>query len=237
MDSWMGSPGHRDNILDKWHKKVNIGLAWDRYNFKAIQHFEGDYIHYDQLPSIENGILALSGTTKNGVAFSGVRDLGVQIYYDAPPYELTRGQVSRTYCYDLGLQIAGLRYPPGGNSYYSTHTYTAWHEPCPSPYDVPPDSAAPRSHGEAHQFWLDAVRASLEYPGHSVVARWITAMEWTASGESFSVKADLRDLLAMHGDGVYSLIVWGKIAGEDVPMSEYSIFHGVTPPEGYSEER
>ena len=234
MNSWMGSPGHRDNILDKWHKKVNIGLAWDRYNFKAIQHFEGDYVRYDQVPGIENGILALSGTTKNGAAFSGVRDLGVQIYYDAPPYKLTRGQVARTYCYDLGLPIAGLRYPPGGNSYYPTHTYTALHEPCPSPYEVPPDSAAPRSHGEANQFWLDAVRASLEYPDHSVVVRWITAMEWTASGESFSFRADLRDLLAMHGDGVYSLIVWGKIAGEDVPISEYSIFHDVTPPGVYS---
>ncbi len=30
------SPGHRRNILGKWHKKVNIGLAWDQYNFKAI---------------------------------------------------------------------------------------------------------------------------------------------------------------------------------------------------------
>ena len=39
MRRWMGSPEHRDNILD--HKKVNIGLAWDKYNLKAVQHFEG----------------------------------------------------------------------------------------------------------------------------------------------------------------------------------------------------
>lgn len=32
---WMLSWGHRRNILDKHHKKVNIGLAWDRYNLMA----------------------------------------------------------------------------------------------------------------------------------------------------------------------------------------------------------
>ena len=30
MEGWMDSPGHRRNILDPWHKKVNIGLAWDQ---------------------------------------------------------------------------------------------------------------------------------------------------------------------------------------------------------------
>ena len=28
MNGWMNGPGHRHNILGKWHKKVNIGLAW-----------------------------------------------------------------------------------------------------------------------------------------------------------------------------------------------------------------
>ena len=41
MEGWMDSPGHRRNILRPWHKKVNIGLAWDTHNFNAIQHFEG----------------------------------------------------------------------------------------------------------------------------------------------------------------------------------------------------
>ena len=62
MEGWMDSPGHRDNILDPWHRKVNIGLAWDRYNFQVVQHFEGDYVEYDQLPNIENGVLRISGT-------------------------------------------------------------------------------------------------------------------------------------------------------------------------------
>ena len=63
--------------------------------------------------------------------------------------------------------------------------------------------------------------------------RWITALEWTATGNEFSVRADLGELLSKYGNGVYSLIVWGKIGGEDVVISQYSIFHGITPPDTY----
>ena len=86
MDGWMDSPGHRRNILDPWHRKINVGLAWDHYNIVAVQHFEGGYVEYDQLPAIEDGVLAMSGTTKNGVMFEDEQDLGVQIYYDPPPH-------------------------------------------------------------------------------------------------------------------------------------------------------
>ena len=86
MVGWMNSPGHQRNILDKWHKKVNTGLAWDRYNFVAAQHFEGDYVEYDPIPAIEDGILTLSGTAKNGVAFENERDLSVHIR-DFPYWE------------------------------------------------------------------------------------------------------------------------------------------------------
>ena len=64
MAGWMNSAGHRRNILRKWHQKVNIGIAYDRYNTTMIQHFEGDYVAYDSMPSISNDILSLSGTTK-----------------------------------------------------------------------------------------------------------------------------------------------------------------------------
>ena len=76
VDGWMRSPGHRDNLLDGWHRKVNIGLAWDRYNFVAYQHFEGDFVEYETLPSMENGVLSVRGRTKNGIEFRRARDLG-----------------------------------------------------------------------------------------------------------------------------------------------------------------
>ena len=234
VDGLMSSPGHRRNILYPWHKKVNIGLAWDRYNISAVQHFEGDYVEYKELPVIENGILAISGTVKHGVTFEEESDLGVQIYYDPPPYTLTRGQVSRTYCYDSGRQVAGLRPPSRGNSYYTEDEFTKGYSPCPNPYDVPADAPAPRSPDEAHQFWQAAYDASQAREEIVIRVPWITALEWTATGNEFSVRADLDRLLSKHGNGVYSVAVWGIIKGEDVVISDYSIFHGITHPDTYS---
>ena len=104
MEGWMDSSGHRRNILDPHHKMVNIGLAWDEYNFIAVQHFEGDYVLFSALPTIQNGILSLFGSPKNGANLGGERGLGVQIFYDPLTHPLTRGQVARTYCYDSGLK-------------------------------------------------------------------------------------------------------------------------------------
>ena len=234
ISGWMSSPGHRRNILDKWHKKVNIGLAWDKYNILAYQHFEGDYVEYDQLPNIsEDGVLTIEGVTKNGAGFSRDRELGVQIYYDPPTHALTRGQVTRTYCYDNGLQIASLRWPLTGRSYWIEDEYLTTYSPCPDPYDVSADAPGPRSHDEAHRFWQEAYAASRANPDIPITVPWITALEWTVNREGFSVRADLSDLLAEHGDGVYTIMVWDDIGGEDAVISQYSIFYGVTPPDTY----
>ena len=143
MEGWMDSPGHRSNILGRWHKKINIGLAWDKYNFLAYQHFEGDYVEYNELPVIEDGVLRISGRTKNGARFNEDRDLGIQIFYDQPPHLLTRGQVTRTYCYDSGLQIAALREPLTGGWFWDEDEFTMSYKPCPNPYDVPVDAPGP----------------------------------------------------------------------------------------------
>ena len=234
MDGLMNSSGHRRQILYPAHKMVNIGLAWDRYNAKVVQHFEGDYVEYERLPTFSNGILSLSGYTRNGVRFSQEKDLGVQIYYDPPPHELTRGQVARTYCSDSGRKVASLREPLTGGYFWTTDTFTTTYNPCPSPYDVSPDAPPARSHDEAHQLWREAYNASQSRQSQSITVPWITASEWTANGTSFAVKADISKVLQRHGAGVYSLMIWGKIGGENAVISEYSIFHGVTPPDTYN---
>ena len=238
INGWMSSPGHRRNILDKHHKKVSIGMAWNRYNFLAFQHFEDDYVEYDKLPSIsDDGILSVSGLTKNGVSFGNERDLGVQIYYDQPPHALTRGQVARTYCYDGGLRVASLREPLSGNSYWPEDEYSTTYSPCPDPYDVSPDASAPRSHNEASAFWEQAYQASRNREEQILVVPWITSLDWSANGNLFSVAANISDILNEYGHGVYTIVVWGEIDGEDTVISEYSIFHGITPPDTYTPPR
>ena len=232
MDGWMGSPGHRRNLLDPWHKKANIGLAWDRYNFTAYQHFEGDYVRYDSLPQIRNGTLSLSGRAINELSFSNRKELGLQLYYDPPPHELTRGQASRTYCYDSGVQIAAFRYPLTGSSYWSEDAYFRPHTPCPNPYKVSPNAPGASSVTEAYRLH-DEAKTGLR-PSFPLTIPWITASEWTANGAAFSVVADISNLLSEHGPGVYTILLWGVIGGEDVLVSQYSVFYEVIPPDTYA---
>ena len=233
MESWMGSPGHRRNILDPQHKRVNIGLAWDRYNTAMYQHFEGGYVEYDRLPMISDGILALSGRTKNGVQFRQKRDLGLQIYHDPPPSALTRGQLARTYCYDNGRLVASLREPLTGEYRWTTHEFTTTYNPCPSPYDVATDTPAPRSSAEAHRAWQQAYNASQSRQPQSITVPWVTAKEWQARDASFAVRADISKILSRYGHGVYTVMLWADIDGARAVISEYSIFHGMTPPDTY----
>ena len=234
MRGWMGSPGHRRNILEPTHRKVNVGLAWDRYNITTFQHFEGDYVVYDGLPTIAGGQLRMQGTLKNGAGIHSDRDLGVQIFYDPPPHPLTRGQLSRTYCYSNGDMVAALRPPPGGNSYYSTHEFFQAFKSCPNPYDVPPDAPAPRSADDAHRHWQEAYDASQSRPRVPRIIPWITAKTWSGRGDSFDVVADLTGIIRQYGAGVYTIVVWARLMGGREVVSEYSIFHEITPPDGYT---
>ena len=234
MEGLMDSPGHRRNILNKWHRKANIGLAWDKYNFSAVQHFEGGYVEYDRPPEISSGTLSLSGRGTNGLHFSGKQDLGLQLYYDPPPHPLTRGQVSRTYCSGLGLQIAAFRYPLTGNRFWTENQSTKTHSSCPDPYDVPPDAPPPNTHDEAHAFWKQAYEASQNPEERTITVPWLTATNWEARGASFHITADVSGLLEEYGPGVYTILLWGEIGGEGTPVSEYSIFHEVAPPDTYT---
>ena len=192
MEALLASEGHRATIMYPFYRKVNIGLAWDVYNFKTVQLFEGDYVAYESLPAIKDGALELGGALKKGEwqlpAFNfhtllgtgegGARDpkLGVDIYYDPTPHALTVGQVARTYCYDFGRLVASVR-PPAGEGYYYEHDeFPFTYEQCPSPYDVPIDTPAPTSYEEAHAAWQSAYDQG--YTVKPITVPWLTAAHW-----------------------------------------------------------
>ena len=222
MAGWMSSRGHRDNLLGRWHRKVNIGIAWNRYNTMGFQHFEGDYVEYDQLPSIESGILTLAGNAKNGASVAR-DDSGVGIYYDPPPQPLTRGQLSRTYCYAHGLPVAFILKPLLENQSYLSDETTASHGHCLDPHRVSPEAAPPSSPEEAHRYWQQA-SSSISITT-AVTVPYMIASEWTAVRGSFSITADVSEVLASHGPGIYTVVFWGKLGGTKEIISEYSIFH------------
>lgn len=235
MGTLMESQGHRRNILDPLHRKVNVGLAWDSYNVVMIQQFEGDYIEFTATPTIASGILSMSGILTNGAEFVDIDDLYVQVYYDPPPHALTRGQASRTYCYDRGLQVGAIRRPLTDGSYWTRDSYPSETSPCPNPYDVPSMLPGARSVPEAHNLWRESYIEHQTMPSVSINVPWITASGWSVGQREFSVRADVGHLLAQNGAGVYTITLSATIGGEYAPVSDYSIFHGTDPPSGYGD--
>ena len=233
MTGLMNSPGHRRNILEKSHRKVNIGLAWDKYNLKAVQHFEGDYVEYKVLPKFDGSKLRVEGTVKNGARFDVGDTIPVQIFYDPPPHSLTPGQLSRTYCYGLGRPIAYVREPLTGGWYYDEDTLNTTYQSCTSPYDISPNAAAPQSPNQAHAHWRQAYNANLLMKETPAAMEAVTASVWRTGGSSFQITANFSKVLKTHGPGVYTVVLWGVLDGGIEIISEYSIFHDIPRPNGY----
>lgn len=95
--SLMDSPGHRRNILDKWHQKVNLGIAYDAERLDLVQQFEGDYLNFSEPPNISGNTLSMIGKVTLGTIGN------IDLYYDplsqplsvkqleAPPYDYAYG--------------------------------------------------------------------------------------------------------------------------------------------------
>ena len=211
--SLMGSRGHRVNILDPWHKKVSLGIACNRAVCAVVQQFEGDYISFRAKPHFSSGRLEFAGEMSDGFEISEV-----QIWYDRPPHAVTLGQLDTTRSYCHGLPVAFLNKPLlPGSSYNESSSLYNW-EVCQSPYDSPAD--IPRKKREGFE------TTSIPVPLAGVrQVPWITATSWNTQGHEFSVVADISDILNEHGPGIYTIHIWGKNAGQEVLLANYSIFY------------
>ena len=224
MDAWMDSPGHRRTILNEWARKVNIGIAWDRHNYVAYQQFEGDYVQYTRLPSVKNGILTLSGTTKTPVRFRERGDLSVSLRYHQPPRRLTGGQVWIAHCYGTETPIALFRWPLDPGWTYPDSSFTYEYTACLDPYDLPTNTPDQRSGREKAATYRQQHGYEVETKKR-FTAPWVTARKWVANGDTFHLEADIRDLLTQHGDGVYRVVLSGAVSdSQKIEFSSYSIF-------------
>ena len=227
MEVWMESKGHRETILKPRHRKVNIGLAWDNYNFRAVQQFEADYIEYTQLPQIFNGIFSMAGNLKNGANLEHGDHTRVILFYYPPPQQLTRGQIARVYGVCLGYKVAHLSYKSDGE------VQTTWNV-CITPDTYPSDSPSPDSAYDARKAWEEG-KAIWEATNTKVdiVSQRIKMSRFDPDTSNFVVEANIEPVLSRHGPGVYEVVVWGIAEREVVILSEYMIFHETPRPTKY----
>ena len=229
----MDSEGHRETMLDPLHRKVSIGIAVDR-GVWVVQHFEGDHVEFDELPSLDAGILSMSGLAGKGAQMD--EDVGVLIEYDPPVRELTIGQLEQTQCYNPGLPVAIVLKNPFDEydlddldvrdavnaGLDSLEDSPIPHEECRDPYKMPLEGNDTGTGGAEGRFGLDEPNEIFE---RDVYVSYLLAEEWVIddSGE-FSLRADIGDVVEQHGSGVYTISIVATAAGELSPISVYSVF-------------
>ena len=142
-----------DDLLDRWDRQVNIGLAWDDYNRKIVLQFAGNYAEYTQPPSLNYSVLFLfRQNPRRNQLRQQRRPSACRFTTTRPPQTLTPGQLARTDCYDRGLLVAALLPPQTDRErreFRRARDFTHIDESCPDPYAVPADAPPPNSPQES----------------------------------------------------------------------------------------
>jgi hypothetical protein len=102
--------GHTHNILNPFHNKVSIGVAYAQdKGLYFVEDFENDYIDWSKL-SVSNGVITMAGTlTKSELTLEKVA-----IYYDAPVSLTTQEIANPPYSGSYGVgSYVGLALPSG----------------------------------------------------------------------------------------------------------------------------
>lgn len=114
---------HRSNILDFFHNKVSIGIAYDDSNVFLVEDFEDEYVNWTTLKAQDGNV-----TMNGGIIFSGLAISEVEIFYDATT-NLTGEQLSNqpfNGSYTPGT-LVGAAVPSGWQSRQGiTITATIW---------------------------------------------------------------------------------------------------------------
>lgn len=107
--------GHRDNIIDKHHTHVSLGIAYDDYFFAFVQNFENNYVDWEMPITYDAsaGDVSMRGTLLEGVTVSSIN-----IFYDPLPSEQVYAQHRDDSFYDLGQFAAIVVEPPPPGAYY-----------------------------------------------------------------------------------------------------------------------
>lgn len=109
---------HRDNIMNAFHNKVSIGIAYDGSNIYFVEDFEDDYISWSTLTLSTQ--IAIQGT----ISKAGQTILQGAIYFDQPTNLTTQRLENPPYngAYDSGTYVGMVVSPPPSGEEYSPPT-------------------------------------------------------------------------------------------------------------------
>ncbi len=244
---WIGSPGHHRNLIDRRHTVMHAGIAIGKYgNSNMVQVFSGDYVTWNDRPSIRDATLTAAGQLDEAFYDEDDDYVLVSIEYHPPTQLLTPGQLAGTYCLENDTRVRSLSRPlePGwyytdretGRQYTDYTTYTRENSQCVNPYELPADRPAPASWDAASAQHSAAVELSNAMPDEESVAYIIVAeqLDISSDGRTFSIRANLAPILSHYGPGIYTLTIWATTPdGKPNPVAQYPIWRHTEPTPGH----
>ncbi len=226
VEEMLSDPDQRAALLDPANANMEFGIARQDANIWLVVALSSDYADFESPPHIKSSEIAMKGRLKNGAKVVNDREsrttsdgLRVEIYYDSLPSRLSPGQLARTSCVDLGLMRTRLLRPLKGSSYLNL-AYSVQLPGCPNPQEVSTFAETPLSAEQDVEIRMQAMREA-ESIVRNQTGVLIVASEWDIEGESFSIRADLSELLTRFGDGLYTAVVYGSVGGERYVVAEY----------------
>ncbi|MHC1563890.1 MAG: CAP domain-containing protein [Candidatus Hecatellaceae archaeon] len=159
--------GHRNNILSKWHNKVNIGLAYNDYTLTIVQDFERDYIEWEEPVKYDGGTLSMKGKTALGEPYM------ISLYYDSPPAPLTREQLLNPpydKSYSMGEEV-GCIIPEGYAAESSYVNASIWKTSPSGEFEITADITPLLSRGDGVYtlvLWAEVNGEYVELTTHSL---------------------------------------------------------------------
>lgn len=230
-EAFMSSPGHRAQILDKWHNKVNIGLAWNKTAIYVSEQFESAYIEFYKFPSVET-YGNDRWTIVTSFKLNNFKLTNILILFDPLPQPLTLGQLGATGCYGEGLPVALIPRPPEKGYYYAKNSVNITYKTCLEPLTQDRNTKAPQPPKTVNDAMAANAIAQL-YKSITVTGtanvQLITASARALdkSSSNWTVVFNLEDTIKKHGPGVYTIRIQGEIDVDDsietVELSNYSL--------------
>ena len=236
------SPSHRRTMTNPQHTTMHAGVRILEKRAVIVQLFNGQHVIWVTRPSIKDGILRMGGTIENRRHRRSDRIL-IEIEKHPAPRELSTGQLARTGCVppdQLGAVIlpppppgAAYRDPESGEPFQERTKYRTRSSDCRDPYTIPVDVSPPVSWQEAKRLHEETAssygQGVSQHSATAIIARNLT-VSW--QGRHFSVTADLRELIAEAGPGIYTAVIHTRQEDEQaaVPMARYPMFVGAAPP-------
>jgi uncharacterized protein YkwD len=204
--------GHRNNILDKHHTHVSIGIAYDDYFFVMVQNFEDKYTVWTHRISEEQEETDANNNNDDSDDNSGQQQQMEMITMSGSLVD-NRGDSSTDNNNDDG---------DGGLSLVNVQVY----------YDSLPTPEIYEQHRDDKSYGLGKLIALVAEPAPEGTAykqpdkfSIIEAQNWQVQGSEFDIAFSLQELSDTYGKGVYTIVMLAQNSEDEVlPTSETSVF-------------